>query len=342
MNFKNILAGCSALALLSTAAHAGGIDRSGLPFTWLFEKGNYAELSFGSVTPKVQATGNPYGDVAGDYTLLGMAVKLDLNERLSLGLQVDQPYGAKIDYNIFGLNANLQSSAITAAVRHRLSDRIAVHAGVRYVSIEGTLQLPTGYTAKQTFSKDSDLGYLVGATYEIPDIALRVALTYFSGTQHNHTSIGAPAAVSPNSINPPQSVNLDFQTGIAADTLLFGQIRWADWTNTQIVNGGVPIVTYSQDAFTYSLGVGRKFSESFSGAVSVGYEEAQGGIASRLAPTDGYWSVGVGGTYTLENIKVTLGVRYVDIGDATTAALPVNSFTDNSAIGIGLKVGWSF
>lgn len=340
---RTIFAATTALVVGTLSAQAGGFDRSGLPIGWIFEAGNYAELSFGSVSPDVTASGNPYGDVAGDYTQLGMAVKMDLSDKLSVGVSVDQPYGAKINYNVFGLNANLTSSSINAIARYKLSERFAVHAGLRYVTIEGTLQLPAPFpfNPQQTFSADSDVGYLVGASYEIPDIALRVALTYFSETEHSHTSSGGPA-ITPNTINPPQSVNLDFQTGIAADTLLFGQIRWADWTSTRIVNAGVPIVTYSEDVYTYTLGVGRKFSDTFSAALSLGYEEAQGGTASRLAPTDGYWSVGVGGTYTLDNMKITAGVRYVDIGDATTAGLPVNTFVDNSALGVGVKVGWTF
>lgn len=340
---KGVLAATTALTLGTAAAQAGGFDRSGLPIGWIFEKGNYAELSFGSVSPDVTASGNPYGDVAGDYTQLGMALKMDLSDKLSFGLSVDQPYGAKINYNVFGLNADLTSTSINAIARYKFSDRVAVHAGLRYVTIEGTLQLPAPFpvNVQQTFSADSDVGYLIGASYEIPDIALRVALTYFSETEHTHNS-SAGALVTPNTINPPQSVNLDFQTGIAADTLLFGQIRWADWTNTRIVNAGFPIVTYSEDVYSYSLGIGRKFSETFSAAVSLGYEGAQGGIASRLAPTDGYWSVGVGGTYTIDNMKITGGVRYVDIGDATTAGLPVNTFVDNSAVGVGVKVGWTF
>jgi long-chain fatty acid transport protein len=340
---KTIIGATTALVVGTLSAQAGGFDRSGLPIGWIFEKGNYAELSFGSVAPDITASGNPYGDVGGDYIQLGMAVKVDLNEQLSLGLSVDQPYGASINYNVFGLNANLTSSSINAVARYKFSERFAVHAGLRYVTVEGTLQLPPPFpvNVQQTFSADSDIGYLIGASYEIPDIALRVALTYYSETEHTHTSSAGPA-VTPNTINPPQSVNLDFQTGIAKDTLLFGQIRWADWTNTQIVNAGFPIVTYSEDVYTYSLGVGRRFSETFSAAVSLGYEKAQGGTASRLAPTDGYWSIGVGGTYTIDNMKITAGVRYVDIGDATTAGLPVNTFVDNSAIGVGLKVGWNF
>ncbi len=33
-------------------------------------------------------------------------------------------------------------------------------------------------------NKDFQFGYLLGAAYEIPDIALRVALTYESKTKH--------------------------------------------------------------------------------------------------------------------------------------------------------------
>jgi len=308
--------------------------------TWLFERGNYSELSFGSVSPTVQAAGNPYGDVGGNYFTMGAAVKVDVNEQLSFGLQVDQPYGALINYNVLLLNADLSSTSINAFMRYKLSDRFAVHGGLRYVTLEGQLQIPLiAGTARQAFSKEADVGYAIGASYEVPDIALRVAVTYFSETEFSHTS---SAGVTPNTINPPQAVNLDFQTGIAADTLLFGQIRWADWTSTKIVNDGFRIVTYDQDVYTYTLGVGRKFSESFSGAVSLGYEDPEGGIASRLAPTDGYWSIGIGGTYTVNNMKITGGVRYVDVGDATTAGLPSNSFTDNSAIGVGVKVGWTF
>jgi hypothetical protein len=41
-------------------------------------------------------------------------------------------------------------------------------------------------------------------------------------------------------------------------------------------------------------------------------------------------------------LEVSGGIRYVDIGDATTDAPTSASFADNSAIGVGLKVAMSF
>jgi hypothetical protein len=46
-----------ALLLGTTAAYAGGMDRSGQSITALFEEGTYAEISFGSVSPDVTGVG---------------------------------------------------------------------------------------------------------------------------------------------------------------------------------------------------------------------------------------------------------------------------------------------
>lgn len=318
-------------------AFAGGIDRSGQGIGYLFEKGNYAELSYGSVTPKVQAAGNVYGNIAKDYSSTSLAVKLDFGDNISVALGMDSPYGADVEYKTLDFGAKLNSSAITALGRYKFSPNLSVHAGVYQTSIDGTFNPPSGLPVGRsiTVAKTNSSGYILGAAYEKPEIAARVAITYFSGTTHqDDTSL--------SSINAPKAVNLDFQTGIAADTLLFGGIRWADWSETIIKVGGQNVVTYKNDAMTYNIGVGRKFSDKFSGAFTVGYEQAQGGTASALAPTDGYLSLGLGATYTHGNMKITAGVRSIRVGDATTVGLPVNSFGDNSAMAAGVKVSFTF
>ena len=98
---QRIFLGLGALALSSTSAMAGGLDRSGQNITSIFETGNYAELSFGYVTPDV--TGNfaglfESGNVGPAYSQLSFAVKTDLNPKISIGLIVDQPYGAEVNY----------------------------------------------------------------------------------------------------------------------------------------------------------------------------------------------------------------------------------------------------
>jgi long-chain fatty acid transport protein len=72
----------------------------------------------------------------------------------------------------------------------------------------------------------------------------------------------------------------------------------------------------------------------------VTHETSNGGEASRLAPTDGSTAFGIGGTYTMENIKLTGGIEYVTFGEATDATGTI--FADNTALGFGLSVGYSF
>jgi long-chain fatty acid transport protein len=152
----------------------------------------------------------------------------------------------------------------------------------------------------------------------------------------------------------PQSLTLEGQTGIAADTLLFGSIRWVQWsnfdispTNYGISTGGSSLVEYEDDVITYNLGVGRRFSDQWSGAVTAGYEASNGGFAGNLGPTDGSTSLGVAGTYTMGDIRITGGVRHIWIGDAETQApgapgMALGSFEDNSAWALGLRVAYNF
>lgn len=335
-----------AASLTAGVAHAGGVDRSGQDIGFIFEKGGYAALSYGSVSPSVQAAGNAYGDIANDYTSTSLAFKMDMNDKLSLGLIMDQPYGADVAYPILDVKAVLNTSAITALARYKVTDAVSVHGGLSYTSIDGTFnpphdpRLPFSLTNppigfEVTINRSTDMGYLVGAAWEKPEIAARVALTYFSGGD-------LIDPLSASSFNAPEAVNLDFQTGVAANTLVFGSVRWADWSNTVITVAGTDVVTYDNDSVTYSLGVGRKFNDNWSGAITLGHEAAQGGIASQLAPTDGYTSVGLGVTYTMDNIKITGGVRYVVLGDATTEDLPVNDWADNTASAAGVKIAYTF
>jgi long-chain fatty acid transport protein len=337
------LAGMAFLA--ATGAQAGGIDRSGQGIGFMFEPGTYAELSFGMVNPTVSNTplAPPLasGDIAPRYWTFGAAYKRDLSDVLSIGVQIDQPYGAHVQYpaTLGGGFAELWSSSVNVIGRYKFDGGFSAHAGLRYVTIDGTVFVPASGVAPQTFGSDGDVGFLAGVAYERPDIALRVALTYFSGTDHALDS----SLSTIGTINPPQAVNLDFQTGVAANTLVFGQIRWADWTDTRVVVPPAnPLISYDDDRISYTLGVARKFNDSWSGALSVGYEEDLGAVQSTLSPTDGFVSVGLAAIYTTGNMKITTGVRYVDLGNATTASPLLGRFEGNDALAVGVKVGWSF
>jgi long-subunit fatty acid transport protein len=363
---KNFVSAAAMLAATTSLASAGGIDRSGQGIGAIFEKGNYAELSYGSVTPSVSGTataafgGAASGNMSPNYSLFGLAYKYEFNDKLSFTLIYDQPFGADVAYPAAvapppyfaqAATATLKSSAITGLLRYKIDENWSVHGGLRYQSLEAVASIPFvgGYTANAT--KDYGVGFIAGAAYERPDIALRVALTYSSEISHSLATTEFGALNSITNVETPQSVNLDFQTGIAADTLLFGSIRWVDWSDFDITPAqylgatGSSLVSYADDVITYNIGVGRRFNENWSGAVSLGYEKSNGGFSSNLGPTDGNISIGLGGSYTNGGVKVTGGVRYIKIGNAQTTlggGVAASNFTDNKAIAVGFKVGYSY
>lgn len=348
-----ITAATAALLATTAIAQAGGLDRSGLGISPIFEDGTYVELSFGSVRPSVSGTVGggalSSGDMAESYLNYSFAVRDDLSDRLSYAIIYEQAYGAHISYANaapgyplgFITDAELTGTALSAILRYELNDRFSIHGGVRYVTMSGEITL-NGGANNFDYEASSDVGYLVGVAYEIPDIALRASLTYNSATTHNNATTVNGAPIAPTGeYTMPQSVNLDFQTGIAEGTLLLASVRWAEWTETAINTNAIGIIDYSNDVFTYSLGVARRLSDDFAILGRVTYETSQGGLASNLAPTDGSLGLSIAGIYDVGNARITAGVNYTMLGDATTELINAQ-FQDNSAWGFGVRVGFSF
>ncbi|KAF0677466.1 OmpP1/FadL family transporter [Profundibacterium mesophilum] len=375
-----------AMLLITThSVGAVGLDRSGQNIDVLFEPGGYAELSFGRIMPDVDGTdeavfgGRDSGGIAGDYNQIGLGLKMDIDERLSFAVILDEPYGSDVNYPdtgsvaLGGTRAIVDSRAFTALARYRFNDAMSVHGGLRYQTLEADVTLQgaaygplSGYNAR--FGSDDGVGFVIGGAYERPDIALRVALTYSSAIEHDLPTTesigGIPvnlidprlSAVSRTTVETPASINLDFQTGIMADTLLFGNIRYAMYEDTIVspafFDGAFP--TTSRDSLTdidngtsFNLGIGRRFNETLSGSIAMGYEEKGEDLVSPLAPTNGNYSVSVGVAYNInETMTVSGGARYTWLGDAQpetgTPDTARASFTDNNAVAVGMSIAYRF
>ncbi|MDB4111825.1 outer membrane protein transport protein [Yoonia sp.] len=393
---KKVLTAGAALLLTTSIAQAGGLDRSGQGVGIIFEEGNVVQLSFGYVTPEVTGEtafelpgafplGASSGNMAEDYLQFGGGIKYAYNDRVDLALIFDQPFGANVSYSgadagyyTGAVAAEVSSSAITAIGRYKVDDNFSVHGGLRLQTVQATVEKPFPFQYKIESEDSTGVGFVLGAAYEIPAIALRVAVTYNSKIKHDikasescvvvdPATLFAPpptvvytcnAASQTTELETPESINVDFQTGIAEDTLLFGSVRYAKWTQFNfappehlIAFQGDSLQSYDEDTFAYTLGLGRRFSDTFSGAISVGYEAEQGGFSGNFAPTDGNLSLGVGGTYTAADYEVTAGIRYIMLGDADTEAPGLSpaligevgaEFRDNTAIGFGMQISRSF
>ena len=371
-----ILSAGAALLLSTSIAAAGGIERGLTNYGILFEDGNYVELGFSSVSPNVSGDydvllgGGSTGDMANDYTQLSLSYKHQLTDQLAIGLFLNQPYGAIAEYSsgaYTGLEAEWESTGTTLILKYDINSAWSVYGGARYVVSSADITIPTLLATlgaeppaigdfAATGESDGQTSFIAGVAYQRPEIALRVSLTYEQGFTHEFdtteewgvlasTALGTPFE-SVTEVEMPEAITLDFQTGIAQDTLLFGSIRHVKWSVWEVRTQGFDTLTgneitgFDNDTTTFTVGVGRRINDQFSVFGRARYEEAKGGIASRLSPTDGLTSIGIGGTYAMDNVEFTAGVEYIMIGDAEDGS--ATDFSDNDAIGFGLTIGYGF
>ena len=358
----------SAFIAAGSGALAGGIERTNQSVGVLFEQGRYLEFSMGGAVPSVSGVGGlvtpgaTSGNMTSNFLQFGAAYKADLNDTWSYALIYDQPYGADVDYPAAtgyfagGSSAVFDSHALTGILQYNMPSNFSVYGGLRAQTIEAKADVPFLGAYSADGERDFAFGYLVGAAYEKPEIALRVALTYISAIDHSLTTSEDSGfgtdRVSPTEIETPQALNLEFQSGIAEDTLAFGSIRWVDWSEFAItptdygaISGGDPLVGFADDRITYTLGLGRRLNETWSVLSSLSYEKHTGSPTGNLGPTDGRLGATIGAIYTKDKVKITGGVTYVDLGNANTRVgpfVPAGIFTGNSAWGAGVKIGYSF
>jgi long-subunit fatty acid transport protein len=371
---KYFISAVGALALTTSLAHAGGIERSGSNYSALFDKGRVMTLGFSNATPSISGSmpigqvSVPTGNMAESFSTLSFSYKADVNDKLSYAIFMNTPFGADAHYTAVvygGLEAHWQSNQLAALLKYQVTDRASVYGGLRYVTSSAKIYIPVEmlvdpvppnepfgpYTASA--ASDSQLGYVVGAAYEIPDIALRVGLTYESSITHSFATeesfggiAGGTTVPGSTDITLPQSVALDLQTGVAKDTLIFGSVRWTEWSQWHVApsyyDGVVhdEVTGFANDVITYELGVGRRINENLSVFARVGYEAPDGKKASRLAPTDGMHSFGIGASWTQDKVKITGGIEYAKLGDTFDAS--GTQFTGNSAVGVGVNVAFTF
>jgi long-subunit fatty acid transport protein len=391
------LAGSSLVALAAAgSAHAAALEQT-VPATirLLYQEGRYIEFGLAYTDPdqsgegatipagvlapvEIPLSGNT-GDVFEDRWNISGAYKADLNDRLSYALIFDEPLWADTRYGSAGFSnpafgiidlplyegskADVKSYQISGVLAYDVNPSVKVYGGLRAQRLDA--EAAVSFVQNYSVKADNKWGYgwLVGAAYERPEIALRVALTYHSkigydlDTAETITPLG-PLPEDPvtrdteTDVDTPQSVQLDFQTGVAPKTLVFGYIRWVDWSEfsveppvyeqatADLLGEGRPLIQYADDWWTYNLGVGRQLTDALAGSVAITWEPSVGGEMTSLGPYDGRTTGTVALTYEVNGFDVTGGLTYGVLGD--TENLLKTDFNDGSVWGAGLRVGYTF
>jgi long-subunit fatty acid transport protein len=382
---KTLATGATLVALSATTTFAAGLDRSGQSVAAIFDAPGTTNVSFGVVSPTLKGsdiTGSGSYEVGESYMQLMVTHTRALNDKLSYSVIVDHPYGADIDYNdaptasmLGGTGADLGSQAVTFVGRYKFSDRFSVHAGVGAERIEADVQL-NGLAYAQAIATgaapvpalipafanafltaggydfhmeaSTKPTYLIGAAYEIPEIALRIAGTYRFETEHKADTVETMFGVTTNSsveFVTPQSFNFEAQTGIAPGTLLTASYRWTEFSAVDLIPTtlGSDLVNLD-DGHRYTLGVARQFSDKLAASATLSYEPEQDELVSPLGPTNGLFGISLGARFVDGPMKFSAGVNYSWLGDAKAevADTAVASFEDNHVIGIGVQASFNF
>lgn len=237
----------------------------------------------------------------------------------------------------------------------------------------------TGYDG--IVNSDMATGWVAGVAYSKPEIALNAALTYRSEIEHeapmaetmpaldNQLIQGAirrsgyegplsTTATTDASVTTPESVNLNFQTGLSEEHQLLGtvDVRWVPWSDFTIVpplynafskvavEGGLPLLNYEKDQWKVDVGLAKRFNEKLAGSVVVGWDSGAGNPVTSLGPIEGYWSFGGGLKYNVTpEWAIAAGGKYLKFGDAT-AKLPngyiVGKFEDNDGYIAGVQLSY--
>jgi len=190
-------------------------------------------------------------------------------------------------------------------------------------------------------------GWRTGVAYEIPEYAFRASLVYNSAVDIDNLSgtidlrrARGPAATNYypvfGGVSMPDSLELKVQSGIAPDWLAFGSVKWTDWSQLQVLNfcpasGGTsaqPCTSLDllyRDGWTVTGGIGHKFNDQWSGAISVTWDR---GTSQGYGSQTDTWTLGTGVSYAPnQNIEIRLAGALGVLTSGNSGAVTYNGKT---------------
>lgn len=364
INAKALLGASLLTMALVGAASAGGFSRGTADTDILFDAGNFnmragvtyvsPERKFSKVAPTANPAlvGTSYTD---DYVVPSMAVKLNITDNLRCAATMVDNNGGSVTYAVPKPSGKLSEDFTT--------NEKAVTCGVKFQAGPGNIWLLGGGYV-ETFGYDrvnatpipgafanltldgEQVGYRIGAAYEIPDIAFRAQLMYRSGTSYGATGtlavpgalLGLPVATVPLAATGtghlPQTVEFKLQSGIAPGWLAFGSVKWSDWSvqDQLLVTSSVPTPFgpvpgpgskdeyFWKDGWTVTGGVGHAFNERVSGLVSLTWDS---GVSTGYDFSSDTYTLALGGSVkdTLGGeLRAGVGISYLTASEITKGA----------------------
>ena len=357
-------------AFSALAVSAGGWETGKLDTSFMYNEGNYAELSYGNLNYSVSGTtqAGVSHDMAKDQTRMNLSGKFQVGS-FDIGLTSFSSGAIQMDGQsailpqcdvktkatwaacsvVPSADVNMATKAILA--RYKINENFSVIGGIRQVSLEDSSVTTLGST--YNIDATSKTGRVYGLAYERPEIALRLEILRSEKMTFglNGDAVGGALAITGSEMAVPEATTINFQTGIAEGTLLMASAHRVSWANSQInvdvplAGGLLDIDSAFKDTTSYSLGIGRALSDAT--AVNVSYSWEAGSGATSTDPftmSNGSKTLSLGVRHTIEDMTLSGGISYTQVGDVSVThptTLTAN-YENNSVMSFGVKVGYSF
>lgn len=369
-----LIATLATTTFMTASAVAGGFSRGTADTDLLYEEGNFnmrAGVTIVAPTREFSRHGNPalvgtsYTDT---YAVPSAAIKLDIGQYFACAATLAQPYGGATTYDFPTLSGKVDEDFTIYEFGATCAAKLDVGPGKLYL-IGGIFQEQFDYERRNlspigplTLSlSGEDVGFRGGVGYQIPDIALKAELMYRAGTDYGADgTLTGPAGVFgiplPDPTTPvtldalgvgelPQSVELKLQSGVAPGWLVFGSVKWTDWsvtTTLDVISAATGTLLsqnqyFWRDGWTVTGGVGHAFTENVSGAVSLTWDR---GVGTGWDLSSDTWTLGAGGSFKNQyggELRAGMGVSYLTSAEETQYAPAVL----NSAVDSGWAVAFS-
>ena len=274
---------------------------------------------------------------------MSAAFKSDYSDTISYAFEMYEPMASTLQYPATiggvpaGQKALLRSQALSLTGKYDLTNSgFGIIASIRQLTIKRSTVNVSPAQGDLVTTPDSGIGYMAGVSYERPEIALKVLLSHAPGID----IIVPTTVVGSGTVSQPNFTTLEFETGIANNTLLFGSIHQGEHASAQVKLNGIGAISSFTDGEKYNIGVGRKFNEKLSGSFSYTTEEGSSATGtSLLSPTNGTDTYSIGVNYVTQTVDVAFGYAMSSFGDkAVTTAYGTGNFTNNDATTTGLRI----
>ena len=380
------------LALSTTAVDAGGWETGRLDTGFLYQDGTYVEASYGSLDYSVNGTtqANQKHEMAKDQKRMSLSGKfaaggfdIGLTSFGSGAIQMDGQ-GAAVDItacktalqqytiaaeakppsvadmltqaNSMGANCSVVPSADvklnTQALmaRYSFNDKYSVIAGVRQSSLRKS-SLDT-LAAAYSIDAVSKTGAVYGFAYERPDIALKFEILRSESITIDLVGKAATSLDVTGTLVIPEATTINFQTGIAENTLLIASAHRVNWIGSDVKLNVADSLSLNQasdfsNTTSYSLGLGRKLNEATSASLTYSWEKGTnpgGASTSPFTMSNGSETLSAGVQHKIGSITISGGISYTKAGDVdvTHSSGLTASYADNSVTAVGIKFGYNF